>query len=180
MTTLERDLGKVRELAQHNDSVAATVAFLADEGAVDDDPFGRPPEPLLAAVRRLNERRGAQRDNELQARSLTTAEVIDLLDGISGRAGVDRRRKRGRLIGVPHGRTTLHPAWQFSSDRRATREGLQDVLDALRERTDDPVMIDEMATVSQPDAGGASIAELLATGRVELAVRLARLAGDQS
>lgn len=178
--TLEHDLRKVRELAQHNDSVAAAVSFLANDDAADDDPFARPPEPLLAAARHINELRRAQGDDELRARSLTTAEVVELLDGISGRAGVDRRRKRGRLVGVPHGRTTLHPAWQFSPERRATREGLESILDALHEHTDDPATIDEIATTPQPDAGGASIADLLATGRVVLAVRLARMAGDQS
>jgi len=179
-TTLERDLHKVRELAQHNESVAAAVSFLADDHAADDDPFARPPEPLLGAARHVNELRHAQHDSELRARSLTTAEVVELVDGLSGRAAVDRRRKRGRLLGVSHGRTTLHPAWQFSPVRHATREGLEAVLDALHEHTHDPATVDAIATAPQPDAGDTSIAELLATGRVELAVRLARMAGDQS
>lgn len=178
--TLDATLRKVRRRAEQDGTVVAALEVLADDDAADRDPFERPPEPLVATARSVNEMRRSDDREQLRRRSLTTAEVVEAVDGISGRAAVDRRRKRRRLIGVPDGRTTLHPGWQFSPRRRATHAGLTEVLDALYEHASAPAKIDALATAPQPDVAGASIADLLAAGQIDLAVQLAHMAGDQS
>ena len=116
----------------------------------------------------------------MRAESLTTAQVVELLASVNDRKGVDRRRKRGTLLGIRVGRDTFHPQWQFDRRRRETWTGLPDVLAALRAVTADD--LDAHAIAIAPDAtvDGRSIAQLLASGDVEAAVQAARLAGDQS
>lgn len=118
---------------------------------------------------------------QLRQRSLTTSEVVDLISSITDRKGVDRRRKRGTLLGITGlDRQTIHPRWQFDLGRRDTYEGLADVLTALGEVAADPVDADAIATATQPGADGSSIADLLASGDVDTAIMYARMSGDQS
>lgn len=103
------------------------------------------------------------------------------MTSITDRKAVDRRRHRGKLLGISGiGRQTLHPRWQFDARRGDTYPGLDRVLDALREVASDPMDADAIATASQPAADGDSIAGRLAAGDVDAAVALAQLAGDQS
>ena len=105
---------------------------------------------------------------------------MDLVRSISDRKGVDRRRRRGQLLGWRAGSRTLHPAWQFDPRRGETRSGLPAVLDALSEVAPDPEAADALMTAAREDLGGRTLADLLAAGRVETVVRLVRAAGDQS
>lgn len=178
--TLDRDLDRLRELAQADDLLAEAVSLLAAAPLSTADPFARPPDAMLAVARTLSERRDAARTRALEERSLTTGQVVELIDDLANRGAVQARRRRGRLLGITARQETLHPAWQFSFDRRETHAGLTEVLAALFEHASTPEAADALAVVPQPDADGNSIADLLAAGRVEDAVALAHLAGDQS
>jgi hypothetical protein len=112
--------------------------------------------------------------------ALTTAQVVESIQSISDRRAVDRRRRRGRLLGVKVGNTVWHPGWQFNQRSGDSRPGLPRVLAALAEVTDDPVAANALMTVPHRDLAGRPIAEVFADGDVDLATTLVRLAGDQS
>lgn len=176
--SIEAALERIRERAEDDPDFAETLLHLAEEDL--DDPFARVESGVLDVARGLSRRRRFERAEELRRTSLTTPEVVDLLASVSDRKGVDRRRRRGAVLGVRVGRDTYHPAWQFDQRRRDTYEGLPTVLAALREVAVDGVDADAIATAPEASADGRSIAELLAAGEVEAAVAAVRLAGDQS
>jgi hypothetical protein len=93
---------------------------------------------------------------------------------------VDRRRHRGRLLGVKVGNTVWHPAWQFDQRSGDTRPGLPRILDALAEITGDPVTANALMTVPHPELDGRAISDVFADGDVDLAATVIALAGDQS
>jgi hypothetical protein len=131
-------------------------------------------------ARTINRQRQADRLAELRQRSLTTGQVVELVASISDRKGVDRRRARGALLGIRAGNQMLHPEWQFDRRRQDTLPGLPLVLAALSEVAADGIDADAIATTPRVDAGGSTVADLLAAGRTEDAVALVQLAGDQS
>lgn len=177
--TLSSVMDRLKMRAESDPALLETLEYLAT--AEVSDPFAAPPDDARRLARDINRQRQADRAAELVERSLTTSEVVDLVAAISDRKGVDRRRQRGRLLGISGlGRQTLHPRWQFDMRRRETHPGLAEVLDALEEVAGDAIDADAIATAPRDDAGGASIADLLAAGDVGAAVVLARLAGDQS
>lgn len=134
----------------------------------------------MEAVRSLNRQRQRTRIDELRAESFTTSQVVEFLASVNDRKGVDRRRKRGGLLGIRHGRDTLHPVWQFDQRRRETWPGLPGLLAALRSVAVDDLDVHAIATAPGATADGRSIAALLAGDEVDAAVRAAHLAGDQS
>lgn len=170
---------RLADRARSDDALAETLAFLADDDA-DGDPFARPSDAVLAAVRQVNTRRASERRRGLKGDALTTAQVVALIETISDRRGVDRRRHRGRLLGVKVGATVWHPAWQFDRQRGDTRAGLARVLEALAEITDDPAAANELMMAPRPDLGVQAIADVFADGDIELVTTLIGLAGDQS
>ena len=103
-----------------------------------------------------------------------------MVESISDRKGVDRRRQRGRLLGIKDANVVRHPMWQFDRDLGETRPGLDRVLAALGEVTADPVAADALMTAPRSDLGGGTLAGLLAGGDVAMVVRLIHMAGDQS
>lgn len=172
-------MDQLRARAEDDPAFLDTLEYLASFELAD--PFDVPPAAARRLARDLNQRRHEDRAAELRLRSLTTSEVVDLVSSITDRKAVDRRRHRGTLLGISGiGRQTLHPRWQFDARRGNTYHGLDHVLEALRETAPDPMDADAIATAPQPAAGGASIADLLADGDIDVAVALARLAGDQS
>jgi hypothetical protein len=177
--TLETTIERLRTKAQSNPDIARALEFLAEDHE-SDDPFGDIAPSALAAVRAMNSSRRAQQQAELRRRSLTTSQVVALVGSISDRKAVDRRRQRGRLLGVRDGRTILHPAWQFDRDKGDSRDGLGLVLVALAAVTPNPRHADAIMTTARPDLGGRSVADLFAEGDVALAVRVIATAGDQS
>lgn len=177
--TVASVLDRLRARAEGDPALLDTLEYLASSEVTD--PFAAPPAAARQLARELNERRQQDRAAELRDRSLTTSEVVALVDSITDRKAVDRRRHRGTLLGISGvGRQTLHPRWQFDMRRGDTYRGLERVLHALREVATDPMDADAIATAPQPDADGASIADLLADGDGDAAVALANLAGDQS
>jgi hypothetical protein len=177
--TLTAVLDRLRERAESDPSLVETLEYLADADPVDD-PFATPADGVARLARTINRQRQADRLAELRARSLTTGEAVELLASISDRKGVDRRRARGTLLGIRVGDQVLHPAWQFDLRRRDTLPGLSLVLTALSDVAADGLDADAIATTPRADADGASVADLLAAGRAEAAVKLVHLAGDQS
>ncbi len=177
--TLTAVFDRLRERAESDPALLETLQHLVDsELAVD--PFATPAEDVAELARTLNEQRQADRLSQLRARSLTTGQVVELMTSISDRKGVDRRRARGALLGIRVGNQMLHPSWQFGHRRGDTLAGLRPVLAALAEVASDGLDADAIATTPRAEADGASVADLLAEGRIDAAVALAQLAGDQS
>ena len=176
--TLDAALDRIRARAEGDPEFASAVRAMADDGVVD--PFAPPGAAVVQAARSVNRRRQATRDAALRDLSFTTPQVVDLLVSVADRKGVDRRRRRGSLIGIRSGRDTLHPAWQFDPRRRDTWVGLAQVVAALRSVSEDAIELHAIATAPGASVDGRSIAELLAAGEVDGAVSAARMAGDQS
>jgi hypothetical protein len=176
---IEAVLERLANRAREDGALAETLAFLAQD-EVDVDPFARPSDAVVAAARRVNVRRSSARRRALMANALTTTQVVELIGSISDRRAVDRRRRRGRLLGVKVGNTMWHPAWQFDRRSGDTRRGLPRILEALTEVTDDPVAADALMTTPHPQLEGRAIADVFADADLDLAVTLIRLAGDQS
>lgn len=177
--TLAATLDRLRERAESDPSLIETLEHLADADPVDD-PFATPADGVAKLASTINRQRQADRLAELRARSLTTGQVVELLASVSDRKGVDRRRARGALLGIRVGNQMLHPVWQFDLRRRDTHPGLSVALAALSDIAADGLDADAIATTPRADAGRASVADLLAAGRIEAAVTLVHLAGDQS
>lgn len=177
--TLDRTLERLRRKAADDAALADALELLAADDE-PDDPFGTVPDNVLDTARSINARRRRRHQLTLAERALTTAQVVELIDTISDRKAVDRRRRRQRLLGVPHGRTVLHPSWQFDPDRGDVHPGLPAVLDALAQITSDPAAADALMVTPRADLDGRTLADLLADGNVDLAVRLIDTAGDQS
>jgi len=180
VATVAQAIKLLEERASEDEALAEAVLFLADEVDGPDDPFAVPGGEALAAARVVNERRQRQRRESRDAAALDTAQVVDLIRSINDRKGVDRRRRRGQLLGWRTGTHTLHPAWQF--DRRVgdTRPGLTALLAALAEVTVDPQGADALMTTPRADLQDRTLADLFAAGRVDTVVRLVLAAGDQS
>src|SRR5213080_998249 len=134
------------------------------------------PATVANAIKVLEERSS----EEAASAALATPQVVDLLRSISDRKGVDRRRRRGQLLGWRAGARTLHPAWQFDARRGDTRTGLPAVLEALSEVTPDPQVADALMRAPREDLDGRTLADLLAAGQIETVLRLVRAAQDQS
>jgi hypothetical protein len=177
--TLTTVLDRLRERAESDPWLLETLEHLADADPVED-PFSVPPDGVARLARTINRQRQADRLAELRQRSLTTGQVVELVASISDRKGVDRRRARGALLGIRAGNQMLHPEWQFDRRRQDTLPGLPLVLAALSEVAADGIDADAIATTPRVDAGGSTVADLLAAGRTEDAVALVQLAGDQS
>ena len=177
--TLTTVLDRLRERAESDPSLVETLEHLADAEPVED-PFSAPADDVARLARTINRQRQADRLAALRERSLTTGQVVELVASISDRKGVDRRRARGALLGIRAGNQMLHPEWQFDRRRQDTLPGLPLVLAALSEVAADGIDADAIATTPRVDAGGSTVADLLAAGRTEDAVALVQLAGDQS
>lgn len=181
MTTamIDRTLERLRHQAEEHAELAEALEFLADAGSADD-PFGRVEDGVMRSVQAIDRRRHRDHRQDLRERSLITAEVVAMVESISDRKGVDRRRQRGRLLGIKDANVVRHPMWQFDRDLGETRPGLDRVLAALGEVTADPVAADALMTAPRSDLGGGTLAGLLAGGDVALVVGLIHMAGDQS
>jgi hypothetical protein len=177
VATAVRVLG---ERADEDPDLADTLRYLAQDEVGPADPFAVPSEAVLAAARQVNRARHADRVVARRANALETADVVRLVSALHDRRGVDRRRRRGQLLGWSSGTRTLHPAWQFDPARGETRPGLSTVIVALGQTTQDAQTADELMTAPREDLDGRSLADLFAAGKVETVVRLILAAADQS
>lgn len=172
-------LERLADHAKRDDDFAEALAFLADD-EFDHDPFARPAEQALAMARRMNTSRLDEQRKAHASDSLTTTEVVELISSMSDRKAVDRRRSRGRLLGVKVGNRVYHPSWQFDRERGDTRSGLPAVLEALAQVTDSPMAANALMTASRPELDGRTLAQMFADGEIERTIAAIRLAGDQS
>jgi hypothetical protein len=176
--TVERAIRVLEERASEDSALAEAVLFLADDVDGPHDPFGDPAGGVLAAARAVNRRR--QRERRDTPAALDTAGVVAVIGSINDRKGVDRRRRRGQLLGWRAGARTLHPGWQFDRRLGETRPGLTQVLAALAQVAADARAADALMSAPREDLEGRTLAELFAAGRTETVVRLIGAAGDQS
>lgn len=179
-TTLAEAIRVLHHRASSDAALAETVRLLAEDTGSPTDPFADPGPAVRGVARRANLRRQSEHATRLHSHAIDTAGVIELILTIHDRKGVDRRRRRGRLLGWRAGRRTLHPEWQFDRRLGDTRPGLHKVLAALREATADPLAADTLMTTPREDLDGGTLADLFAGGRIETVVRLILEAGDQS
>lgn len=177
--TIDHTLERLRRQAGERSELVEALEFLADAGSTGD-PFGALDAGVRDAVLAIDRRRHRAHRGDLALRSLTTAQVVELVASISDRRGVDRRRQRGRLLGVREGTVVRHPRWQFDVEVGESREGLVEVLAALADVAASPEAADALMTASRADLAGGSLAGLFTDGEVALVVRLIRMAGDQS
>lgn len=178
--SLAQTLRVLNERADGDDALAETLRFLAEDAAGLPQPFADPGPAVRDAARSVNQRRQRERAHALDAHTSDTSQVVDLLASISDRRGVDRRRRRGRLMGWRVGRQTLHPDWQFDRRRRETRPGLEKILAALAEVAPDSLAAHALMTNPRADLDGRTLADLFAAGRTETVLRLIHASGDQS
>jgi hypothetical protein len=179
-TTVANAIKVLEERSSRDADLAEAVVFLAAGAEGPGRPFDRPASSVLRAAAQVNERRQRRRHRLIPPLALATAEVVDLVRSISDRKGVDRRRRRGQLLGWRAGASTQHPAWQFDARRGDTRPGLPAVLEALSEVAPDPEAADALMRAPREDLDGRTLADLLAAGQIETVLRLVRAAQDQS
>ena len=147
-TTLAEAIRALHKHAENDSALADTIRLLAAEADGPDEPFADPSRAVRDAARRVSEK--LQRRADLQNRTFDTAEVIELIESIQDRKGVDRRRRRGALLGWRVGRRTLHPEWQFDRHRGDTRLGLDRVLAALSEEPSRRVAVGTLCHTASP------------------------------
>ncbi|MGH9091056.1 MAG: hypothetical protein ACRDZR_06720 [Acidimicrobiales bacterium] len=179
-SSVAQALRLLEQRASADAELAEALLYLADEVAGPEDPFARPSSGVLAAARRVTERRAADSAEARRTDALDTAAVVASIASVHDRRGVDRRRRRGQLLGWSHGSSTLHPAWQFDRSRGDTWPGLPKVIGALAEVAPDARAADALMRAPREDLGGHSLADLLAVGQVETIVRLVQASTDQS
>ncbi|MCL4445985.1 MAG: hypothetical protein M1134_03780 [Actinobacteria bacterium] len=178
--TLAHALKVLEEQTSDDPVLAEAVVFLAEEVEGPSDPFGAVSVGAQRAARLVNERRLGERRQATAASALDTAQVVALVGSINDRKGIDRRRRRGQLLGWRSGARTLHPDWQFDALRAETRPGLVSVIAALREAGVGAESADALMRAPRDDLGGRSLASLFASGQVDTVVRLIRSSADQS
>ncbi|MFP4636612.1 MAG: hypothetical protein ACLFRD_12175 [Nitriliruptoraceae bacterium] len=101
------------------------------------------------------------------------------VEGLADEIEVAAWRGDRRLLGIHTDGGWRYPLWQLDPTTGHPLEGLEQLLDACTEVGLDPRQTHWLASRPHPHAGR-SLAELLVAGQRDLAVRLARMAGDQS
>jgi hypothetical protein len=160
-----------RRLADEPDNVMPTLRLLADPDALADDGD----ESTLSLARTLNVHRIVALKREMRSRSYTTAQVGEMLGGVS-RQAVSLRVKNKRLMAIDVSRHAYFPDWQFADGSPV--DGLPDVLAALEEVGRDGLAADAVMRTALPEEGGRTPADLLAAGDVTRAVHYVRALGS--
>ena len=159
-----------RRLEEEPDLVLPALRLIADPDALAD-PLD---DTTVTLAKTLNAYREATMLRELRARSYTTADVAELLGGIS-RQAVSARVAKGRLMSIEISGRSYFPSWQFVSGRPA--RGLPQVIAALTEDDGDVLVADAIMRQSLPEEGGHSPADLLAAGDLDRVLHYVRIAG---
>lgn len=178
--TLAHAIRTLEVRASVDPDLADAVMLLAGDEDAATDPFARPDERAMRSARLLNSRRAEARAEAARGGVLTTSQVVDRIPSINDRKGVDRRRKRGTLLGWKVGNESFHPEWQFDPVRGGTWPGLDRVVGALMEICEDPRPANSLMVAPRPDLGGRPLSALLSKGDVDTLIRLILASGDQS
>lgn len=160
-----------RRLADEPERVLPALMVIADPDALvePDD------ESTLSLARTLNAHRVVALLREFRARAYTTAQVAELLGGVS-RQAVSLRVANGRLLSLEISRRAHFPDWQFVDGRPV--DGLPEVIAALREAGKDGLAADALMRTELPEEGGRTPAELLAGGDLHRTLHYIRALGS--
>jgi hypothetical protein len=150
-----------KRLEEDPDNVLPTLRLLIDPTSNPLD------ESSLALAKMLNQYRVVTALRELRGRSYTTAEVAELLGGIS-RQAVSQRVAKGQLMSIQISGRAYYPDWQFVDGRPAER--LPEIIAALRETEHETFSADAVMRTHLPEEGGRTPADLLAAGQSDLAL----------
>jgi hypothetical protein len=178
--TLTRAFKVLEDQTSDDPDLAEALVFLASDTEGPEDPFAEVSGSVARAAHLVNQRRLAGRLDAASGSALDSAHVAGLVRSINDRKGVDRRRRRGQLLGWRSGARTLHPDWQFDYRRGETRPGLVRVLSALAEVTSDPEAADALMRAPRDDLDGRSLADIFAAGQIETVIRLLESSTEQS
>lgn len=159
-----------QRLADDPQRVLPTLRLLADPDALAEEAD----DASLSLARTLNAHRIVALLRELRARSYATAQVCELLGGVS-RQAVSLRVANGRLMSIDISRRSWFPAWQFGP--RGVLDGVPEVIAALREMGQDGLSADALMRTSLPEEDGRSPADLLAAGDLERTLHYVRAVG---
>jgi hypothetical protein len=159
-----------RRLDSEPERVLPALQLLADPDALAD-PHD---DTTVTLTKTLNAYREATALRELRARSYTTADVAQMLGGVS-RQAVSARVAKGQLMSIEISRRSYFPSWQFVNGRPVT--GLAEVITALTVDDGDVLAADALMRNPLPEEGGRSPAQLLASGDVTRTLHYIRVAG---
>jgi hypothetical protein len=153
-------------LAEDPEHVREALALIVDPDALPER------TELSAAARSVNTRRLDQIRREFFDRAYRGEDVRARLGGIS-RQALHQRVRAGKLVALSAANTSWFPDWQFAADG-GVLPGLGDLLSVL---PDSPLAADRAMRSPLPEENGQTIADLVAAGRLPLAVHYARTAG---
>ncbi|MEO8889402.1 MAG: hypothetical protein ABI301_01305 [Jatrophihabitantaceae bacterium] len=159
-----------QRLADDPQHVVPTLRLLVDPDALAEEAD----DESLSLARTLNVHRVVALKRELRERSYSTAQVCELLGGVS-RQAVSSRVANRRLFAIDISKKSYFPPWQFAADRPVA--GLPEVIAALDELGQAGLSADALMRTSLPEEGGRTPADLLAAGDVERAIHYVRAVG---
>jgi hypothetical protein len=159
-----------QRLADDPHRVMPTLRLLADPDALAEEAD----DASISLARTLNAHRIVALLRELRARSYTTAQVSELLGGVS-RQAVSLRVANGRLMSVEISRRSYFPEWQFGS--LGVLDGVPRVVAALTAGGRDVLAADALMLTPLDEEDGRTPADLLAAGDVDRALHYIRVAG---
>ena len=172
LTAADREvLAAVRKrLAAEPETVLPALRLLADPEAMpepDDD-------ATVSLAKTLNAHRMVALLRELRARSYTTAQVGELLGGVS-RQAVSQRVANRRLMSIEISRHSYFPELQFVGGR--ITDGLPEVIEALDAGGYDTFSADSLMRTAISEERGRTPADLLAAGDLATALHYIQIAG---
>lgn len=167
----EAVLTAVRQrLEEEPETVLPTLRLLIDPHQ-SEDPLD---ESTVALAKTLNAYRVVAQLRELRARSYTTAQVADMLGGMS-RQAVSQRVAKNQLMSIQISGKAYFPEWQFAGGRPIERLG--DVVAALRAGDCDTFTADAVMRTALPEEDGRTPAQLVAAGEIDRALHYIRIVG---
>lgn len=139
------------------------------------DPDALPARDRISnSARTVNTRRLAEAREEFFAHSYRGEQVRAQLGGVS-RQALNQRVRAGKLLALSAANTSWFPYWQFTPIGDLV-PGLDQLLSVL---PSSPIAADRLVRSPIPEERGRSVADLLAAGKLELAVHYARTAGGE-
>jgi hypothetical protein len=159
-----------RRLDADPQRVLPTLQLLADPDALATDTD----TDTIALARTLNHHRVVAALRELRANALSTAEVAQLLGGVS-RQAVSLRVANRRLMAIEISGRSHFPDWQFGP--AGVLDGLPRVIAELVTAGHNTFTADGLMRAPLPEEGDRSPADLLAVGDVERVLHYIRAAG---
>ncbi len=151
-------------------TMASTVgeAFLESfRNAARCLPMDRMQPAITDLARRAGELAGAEYAWRASiGECLETTDVVKLL-GVS-RQALDQRKRAGTILALPGIRTSLYPAWQFTSDADTpqVRPIVSQIIRAFRDEMGEapPFLVASFATSPQPELSDQTPAQFISDG----------------